>query len=232
MSYMKKGTKHSMTGNRVGKKRGNPAKSEELYSIYSSCYDCPLKVYIEIVCNNNLDALIISGNPPKEVLEDTYNKIISGYAELSGSSITTRYNILLKEIYSYRAQIVGLTICMRLLCDESSPEAVEGLNKLGIRCSLPTSKKTLNELLQKIDLRIKDRTIRMEKSKKEFESVKEKSKCSKATHADFIEQLSHVSRWAGFRISTDITLAEYAVYIKQMSECAEQLKAKTNGKKY
>ena len=231
MSYMKKGTKHSMTGNRVGKKRGNPAKSEELYSIYSSCYDCPLKVYIEIVCNNNLDALIISGNPPKTVLEDANNKIISGYAELSGSSISTRYNVLLKDIYSYRSQIVGLTLCLQIL--PITPDAAVGnLSKLGMRCSIPENNEDMDRLIRKIDSRIKDRSIRLKKAQKEFDSIQKSNKSKAITPNDFYDQLAIISRWAGFRISVDITLAEYAVYIKQMSEYVEQSKSMINGKKY
>lgn len=221
-----------MTGKHAGRKQDGRELSEKSYSIYNSCYECPLKVYIDIVCNNNLNSLIIAGNPSEEILSEAFNRIMSEYAELSGNSVSTKYNILLKEIYSYRAQILGLIICMRLLCYESSGEAIESLNKLGLRCSPPTDQKAMEDLLQKIDLRIKDRSIRMEKSKKEFSRIKESSKTQNVSPRDFIEQLSCASRWAGFRISTDITLAEYAVYIKQMSEYAEQLKAKTNGKKY
>lgn len=231
MSYIKKGTKYSTTGNRVGKKRENREKSVESYSIYSSCYDCPLKVYIEIVCNNNLDALIISGNPPKEVLEDTYNKIISGYAELSGSSMATRYNVLLKDIYSYRSQIIGLTLCLQIL--PITPDAAVGnLSKLGMRCSIPENNEDMEDLIRKIDSRIKDRSIRMKKAQKEFDSIQKSNKSGAITPGDFYDQLAIISRWAGFRISTDITLAEYVVYIKQMSEYVEQSKSMINGKKY
>lgn len=45
--------------------RGSPDGSGSSYTLYDSCNKCPLRAYIEMVCNDNLRALVIGGIRPK-----------------------------------------------------------------------------------------------------------------------------------------------------------------------
>lgn len=224
---MKKMGKHTSTGKVAGKKQEDPGKQRKSYTIYNNCYDCPLKVYIEIVCNDNLDALIISGEPPREELEEARDRIFSEFNEMSGTS-ESRRTTLLRESRLYRSQIIGLITSLHII---SLGEAdIDLLKDFGIRYKVPEDADELNSLINKISAKISERKIRYNKAISELEKLNEREKGKKVKPMDFINQLVSLSKWAGFRIGTDVSLAEYSAYIKQMNEYVEQIKVKRNGK--
>lgn len=224
---MKKTGQYTTTGKVAGKKQANPEKQRKSYIIYNNCYECTLKVYIELVCNDNLDALIISGNPTREELEDARDRIFSEFSAISGAS-ETRRTTLLRESRLYRSQIVGLIAALHLI--SLGDKDVGILKEFGIRFKVPDNADELNELINKIFSKISERKIRYNKSISELNRLNEKEAGKKVNPMDFFNQLVSLSRWAGFRIGTEISLAEYSAYLKQMNEYAEQLKVKRNGK--
>ena len=220
--------KHTTTKKRAGKKPDVPEKSRKLFVIYKNCYDCPLKVYIDIVCDNNINSLTISGNPPHEVLEKAKDEIIAEFSDLIGGGNINKKAILLKNIYTYRSQITGLKMCIYLIMSGHTDEAVVSLNKLGVKCSTPENEKELYDLIDKVINKIKDRDIRGRKLNKEYiAQITRNEKVRKIDKSDFIEQIVELSKWAGFRLTTDITLAEYASYIRSMNKYIETMKSKT-----
>lgn len=211
-----------MTEKNVGRKPEEKGKSEQSYSIYDSAYNCPLKVYISVVCDKDYQSMVRSGKVEQSVLENAFCKIMDEYSDLSGSK-----NQQLQTYYNYRAQIVALEVCLNLLSLGEIDRVVESLNKIGLRCEKPINDDGLKALAEKIDFRLKDRTLRMKKVAKEMEGARKKE----LTKRDFYEQLVAISQWAGFRLSDEITLAEYALYVKKAHEYSEQMKMKLDGKK-
>lgn len=211
-----------MTEKSVGRKPEEKGKSEQSYSIYDSAYNCPLKVYISVVCDKDYQSMVRSGKVEQSVLENAFCKIMDEYSDLSGSK-----NQQLQTYYNYRAQIVALEVCLNLLSLGEIDRVVESLNKIGLRCEKPINDDGLKALAEKIDFRLKDRTLRMKKVAKEMEGARKKE----LTKRDFYEQLVAISQWAGFRLSDEITLAEYALYVKKAHEYSEQMKMKLDGKK-
>lgn len=211
-----------MTEKNVGIKQEEKESLEPSYSIYDSAYNCPLRVYISVVCDKDYRGMIKSGKVEQSILESTFLKIMDEYADLSGSK-----NQQLQTYYNYRNQIVALDACLKLLLLGEVDKVIESLNKIGLRCEKPTDEEGLKALAEKINFRIKDRTLRMNKVSKEMEGTKKRD----LTKKDFYEQLVAISQWAGFRLSDEITLAEYALYIKKAHEYTEQMKMKLDGKK-
>lgn len=215
-----------MTEKSAGKKQANRAKSQQSYIIYNNCYECPLRVYIELVCNNNLEALVISGNPTEYVLNDAREKILDEYHSMLGESYASMQNTLLREIYMYRSQIVGMSVCLDLIGLGNSESAIHALNKLGIKCNVSDDEAYLSELIKKVDGKISEKKIRLTKAQKGYELIMSKDKGEPLKPSHLIDQLAALSRWLGFRLSIDVTLAEFATYVKQMKEYAQQLKMK------
>lgn len=203
--------------NLVGRKTGNEEISKQSYSIYDSAFNCPLRVYISVVCDKNYKSLIKHGDVDDAVLESTFLNIMDEYADLCGSN---GRNQKVQNYNAYKSQILAMDICLRLLSLGSVEKVVENLNKIGLRCSLPKNEEELKALGIKIDQRIKDRVLRLKKLSKELQDAKGKELEKK----DFYEQLVSISRWAGFRISDEITLAEYAIFVKQAHLEAEKMK--------
>jgi hypothetical protein len=74
-----------------------------LSNITSSCrwclsiHDTPLYKFVEALCENNLQALVISGTPSEKDLSEAWENISAGYAEAIGNSEQVLYLSLLKE---------------------------------------------------------------------------------------------------------------------------------------
>lgn len=65
MSFTNRMEKSTATAKSAGPKPGSPDGSGSSYTLYDSCNKCPLRAYIEMVCNDNLRALVIGGIRPK-----------------------------------------------------------------------------------------------------------------------------------------------------------------------
>lgn len=133
----------------------------------------------------------------------------------------------MKEIYMYRSQIIALTVCSRLLLLNATEIAIQNLNSIGLRCSLPETEEETEEISKKIIGKIKERSIRLKTAQKNFDAIKSNGKPISIKPSDFIDQLVVLSKWVGFRLTTEITLYEYASYMKRMNEYAESLKMKS-----
>lgn len=223
---MKKMGRHTTTEKNAGQKPENRERQLKSYSIYSSCYTCPLNVYIRVVCDNDFNALVISGNPTEDAIKEAAGKLFAEFSQLCGDSSASRHNTLLREIYMYRAQIVGYSICARLMLMDDLECAVKNLNELGFRCKMPENEKEIESLGERLSSKIKEKTIRMKKAQKDFESLKETKQGEKPTRRYFVDQLIEISKWLGFRVTDDITIAEYASYLNKMKEYVETIRLK------
>lgn len=228
---MKKTGKHIMTGKHVGKKLESQEKPLKSYSIYSSCYTCPLSVYIELICDGNWGALVISGNPSEDLIKGTADKLIAEFAQMCNSGLFSQTNNKLREVYLNRAQLIGYSICSRLIALGDVEYAVEYLGKLGLRCQIPKTNEEFVNLGEKISGKIKEKNIRMRKTQRELETLRDSHLGEKPTKQYFTDQLIEISKWMGYRVTPEITLAEYASYLNKMKEYAEslQLKMKKHG---
>lgn len=228
---MKKMGKYIMTEKNVGRRQGIRVESSKSYSIYNSCFACPLSVYIELVCDDNLGALVISGNPPEDLINETANKLISEFAQMCNSGLFSQTNNKLREVYLNRAQLIGYSICSRLIALGDVEYAVEYLGKLGLRCQIPKTNEEFVNLGEKVSGKIKEKNIRMRKTQRELETLRDSHLGEKPTKQYFTDQLIEISKWMGYRVTPEITLAEYASYLNKMKEYAEslQLKMKKHG---
>lgn len=216
----------------VGKKRGNREKSKKYYTLYDTCDKCPLHVYIDLTCNDNLRALSKSGNPPIEVLKEARGRLLTEFAGLSGDGQFNIVNSAIRKINGYRSRVLLLSICYRLVYMGAVDKAIECLNQSGIKCSKPMNVKETESLLGKVSGAINESKIRLRSEKRKYDGFIGESKTTKPTPNHFTEQLVVLSKYAGFRLTVDITLSEYAAYIKNMKEYVEQAKAVMYGKKY
>lgn len=225
--FMKKRGKYIMTGKAAGKRQENRAGSGRSYIIYDRCEDCPLKVYIDLVCNDNLQALVVKGNPPEEVLVEARERLCAELAELSGDSYHGKVNALIRKIHFYRAGILILAACQRLVAIGEKKKALHFLNEAGVvRVGNMESK----SLISRLSGLIREKKVRLQSEENRYRELTKKSGENKLTPAYFTEQLVVLSKYAGFRLSSSITLAEYAAYLKDMKESVEQLKIKSNVK--
>ncbi len=71
-----------------------------------------------MVCNDNLRALVIGGNPPEEVLQEVRMALVAEFHELSGGCAFSSLNNRDREVTLCKVQILGLSIAAQLLAAE------------------------------------------------------------------------------------------------------------------
>lgn len=209
----------------VGKKTDKKEKLSTSYSLYDTCDKCPLTVYIDLICNNNLNALLIQGNAPEEVLISTRIDLVVEFSELSGNQQTQSLNSVIKQIYYYRNKIRGLSICLELIYNDSYASSIPYLNN-EFRTKEPQSEQEFDRLIKTVQARIKGHMVKLITLEKRFTALSEENDNGKITPQYFNEQLVMLSKYLGFTLNKNkLNVAEYAAYLKDF-----KLNYKGNGK--
>ena len=215
-----------MTGKNAGLKPGDRGKSLK-YDIISDCDRCTLEMYIKMVCDGDLSVLVVSGEPGEDVLEAARIKIVSEFSVLTGSS--DKMMSVTRKVYFYHSLILTYAICGDLIAAGEVEEAVKVLNQKGVRCTVPVNVEEREKLLKRIKSAITEKKIRLKEENKRMKELQEK-KSGKVKREDFIQTLVALSKHAGFRLTTGISLTEYAAYLKDYNREIEQLKQMKYGK--
>lgn len=219
-----------MIGKNVGKKTEAKGFSKESYTLYDTCDKCPLSVYIDVVCNDNNKALIVSGNPREDALTATRMNLIMEFSELSGNEYTDRYHSVIRQIYSYKSVINGLNMAMNLVALGRFDVSIEYLNKNGVPCKAPNTDKESEMLLKKVQGVIKGKLVKYMEVCKKYESINKESSSVAPTPQYYTENLIMLSKHIGYKLDKSITLAEYAGYIKDYKQHIEILNRNGNKK--
>ena len=74
-----------------------PSRESPTPKWYSTIYDLPLKIFIEVATTNNFDALTIAGKPTELQLRTAWTKITEEYADVLGDEERQLYAHLLKQ---------------------------------------------------------------------------------------------------------------------------------------
>lgn len=192
------------------------------------CRTCTLEAYIRMVCDGDLNALVLEGEPPMESLEEAGARIVSELAMLSGSA--DRTTNVTRKVYFYHSLLLAYAICADLVASGEFEEAVGVLNSKGVRCSVPKSEEEREKLLRRIRSAMTEKTVRLREEEKRLAGLREDKGGKKMTREDFMATLVALSKNAGFRLTTDMTLAEYAAYLKDYKQEIEHLKQLRNAK--
>lgn len=211
--------KYITTEKRAGRKTEKEVKSKSSYTILNSCDTCTLAVYIDLICNDNLSALIVEGNPPIEELRATKTLLITEFSEFTGNSHVKSITILLKNIYTHKAQLSGLSVCLQLIEWEYYDKALEYLKSNGMRFSAPTNEQDKAKLTKAVQNRIKSKSIHLKEELTRYGKLSENKDTDKPTKGVFMNQIALIEKHMGFRIDeNEITLSKYASYINNFSE--------------
>lgn len=205
-----------MTKKVAGLNQVEKGKSKQSYSLYDTCDKCPMWVYIDLVCNDNVKSLIIEGRAPDEMLIECKHNLITEFAELSGNTHAKQMSNIVRNIYLYKSQIQGLTIAINLLVNGEFEAPIEYLNKSGLKFKIPETNKDIETIIKRVEGHIKDKIRRINNLMKDYDKLTEGS--TKVTPQFYTEQLATLSKHFGFRIDKNITLSEYAAYVKDLNE--------------
>jgi hypothetical protein len=205
--------------NPVGKK-ADISETLSNISLYDSCYYCPLAVYIDVVCDDKLDLLIISGNPTQSQLMATAIKLITEFNQLSNESEAKSMTDAAKLYHLNRMIIFCLDACYNLIRAGKYKDAITYLNKNGMSCEEPQNDKERSTLLKTIQHKIKNRMIKYREAETDYKNLTGKQG-ERPTRKYFNRILVLLSTCEVIKMQLNprqITVAEFAEYLNIFNE--------------
>lgn len=201
------------------------------YRIYDKCEVCPLSVYIDAVCNENLQGLVIDGKPSEDVLLLAKSALTIEFSELSGNSEAAIVTNLLKQMYVYLSQIQGLKICLNLIQGDRFDDVVEYLNSHNIKVLKPTNEDEKTKLVKQIEGQIKGKSIQFDQIKKRYDKINVNASSGKPRAEYYTELLITLSKYVGYHLKKEkLTLSEFALYLKDFTKHIETLNYKNHAR--
>lgn len=211
------------TGTNAGRSPASPDSCEKSYSIYRKCSECPVFIYRDATCNDNLKALIREGEPPEEELRHALEALTMEFAELSGNADLRSANKSVGRITACRCRITALSLALMT----SDSEQAQALFRQYGWGKLPDDKREARAEAKIKELRT---TIAAETSRMEKRATRGSRR--KTTEADFNHQIAIISKWTGFHLSDRMMLAELAGYIREFDNSIKSTIYERNHKKY
>lgn len=194
-------------------------------SLFQSINELPLSNFITCLVDNNLNALVKSGLPTSEVLQDTWIDILAEYSDCIGTNENKMFLSIYKELIVLDAKLKIIDSCADVLSGTHEDSIAKMLNEL---CK--TNYKFLGENrikeLQSCLNRSKSLKIAFDLKMIQFEAIREKqNKGEKPSRKYFISILIFLSNHAKYAITDSISVAEYCERVRLYNSYCEQTKS-------
>lgn len=206
------------------------------YLLYNNCSTLPMLRFIALICNNDYKQLIIIGNPPQSVLEQTWEQVYEQYLNLcSGDESIYLYKLQLK-VDQKKLFIEALTFLQSILHGTDfipgmSSKVAQRLNKMMILMKLSErftlQPETLKEELQLLRIIINEATLELNELLHDLEAAKKKGDGSSLREDHFYEWATIMSQYYQFNIQvSQLTVTEFEGYRKRYRKAVQQQKNK------
>ena len=221
-------TTESCTSNR----RSATTKGEELeessnISLYDSVYNCPLSVWIDVTVDNNLQKLILSGNPSREQLEAAKDKIYREYMDISDDTEMKASSEAYFDFIRKRVIVLGLVMAIDLIANDKFSYSLQFLNNCGISAKEPENENQKADLIKSLELKLKNRQAKLQEAQTRYESLQKKGE--KPTRKYYNKLIVILSTCEAIKMQIDakkLLLSEFAEYLNMYNEYCEHIRAK------
>lgn len=194
---------------------------------YRSIGKLTLSRFIDTIVDNNLHALVITGNPTEDQLHAAWHDINSQYADAIGDAEYKLYLSLYKEITVHTLTLQAINACIETLKMFPHVELFDQLNEL-----LKTDFKFDFKDQEKYSLtlkicasRSKGILMQLDLKKAQFDGIIKKFSESKAPNREYFQSvLITLSDHAKYPILDSITVFEFCERIHRLNRYHDQLK--------
>lgn len=190
------------------------------YAFYQHIVDLPLNRFIETATTGNLSALVISGEPPIEELQQAWGVIMSEYSMAIGDHETQlRFN-LFTEIHKLEMKIKQLALIVSILQNYYVPRFVTELNRLLITTIVfdVHNKEDYDRKLKTALNKSKAFKIQLDLKVKHYESMQTNEEGGSVTKEYFQSVLITISNHAKYLIPDTITVYQFCERIKRFNK--------------
>lgn len=201
--------------------------------IYDSITDLLLSKFIDCLVNDNLYALVITGDPVKEDLQTAWNDIIIQYNDALGDAETKMYVTLLKDVMDLKADIRKIEMCLTVLrfpyYDEFFTKELNILTASKFSFDI-SNKEQYFEELDRCERITNGRRLRLKLKEAAFQAIKEKEEVAKKPSKEyFLSTLITLSDFAGYNITEEqITVYVYCERMRRLEKYNKEIQEKNN----
>lgn len=209
-------------------------------SFYQSIDELPLNRFVDCLVDDNLKALVITGDPTNEQLYEAWGNISADYAERIGNHEFKLYKSLYRELELLRITLKQIHFIAARANEETGVEAGilricytqyfhNQLNKLlNTRCRLNyNDAKSYHAELDKCINRSKAIKIKIDLKLLSFEAIEKKNNArpgEKPTRQYFTSILVTLSDHAKYSLPETMKMGEYCERLKRFFEACENSK--------
>lgn len=213
-------------------------KTKQVEISYHKILDeLPRNRFVDCYVNNNLSALIISGFPQQEELEETWKIIRADYTERIGSHEYKMYVSMYRQINQLkitRTQINFLAArenkekgidagVLRVCYDEFFEKELATLLKTTLNLNWK-DQKSYHDQLDKCMNRSRVLNIQIDLKLINFDAIEKKHKKKGTVKVDleyFDKYLVTLSDFAGYNLPEDIKMGQYCIRLKKYTKACE-----------
>lgn len=203
----------------IFKKASAPQPVLPSADIYKTCSELPLSVWLKVNTTKDLKYLVKSGTPDTSELFDVWNQLQDEYRRLIQNVDGNYIFDLRKEIFKEDRDLITITAIVNQLRLRRN-EALIGILKNDF--NFPLNYVDLNADLDRTLRQAKNRLIRLKLKEKEFTDLNGAGEEKEFTEYSFIEELTVLSEFQGYRISLSDTVIEYAAIYNRFKSTMEQ----------
>lgn len=196
-------------------------------NIYRSCSKLPMSSFLDALCDDNLNSLIIEGKASPDVLTQAWLLILSEYYELRGDGIDSNEQCSLsRDIQKLNNHLYILDICVQFLLERYSESIADSVRKLGYSFR-PTSIEPVDyiEQLNAVVQKSKTKYIQLQQLIKQLEQKMMDAGNEKPKRETFEKALLYFEEMQGATYNIDeLTVSKYIMLEKKYNQKVEQLK--------
>ncbi len=196
-------------------------------NIYRTCAKLPMASFLDALCDDNLNSLIIEGKATPDALSQAWLLILSEYYELRGDGVDSNEQCMLsRDIQKLSNHLHILDVCVQFLLDRYSESIADSVRKLGYTFR-PTSFEPVDyiEQLNAVVQKSKTKFVQLQQLMKQLEARMEQAGQEKPKREDFERMVIYIEEMQG--TSYDIyvlTVSKYVMLEKKYHQKIEQLK--------
>lgn len=206
----------------IKKQIQNLSEDEKFTNIYYQASNTPLSVFIDAVCDKQIDSLIIDSSKIVDVsmLPEALASLCYEFSDLCGSGTSRIWKESSKSVLRSKAYIRGMGIAIFLIqtnIKEDIEKAIEKIKVFGVEAKFPETEQEKIDLIYKIEGKIKDKKVRLMKEQSDYEKVENANpKSELPTRKYFTEIMIELRSFMGYNVrEQDTTLMEFSIMLNK-----------------
>lgn len=196
-------------------------------NIYRSCSKLPMPAFLDALCDDNLNSLIIEGKANKDQLTQAWLLILAEYYELRGDGVDGNEQwALSRDIQKLNNHLHILDICVQFLLERYSASVADSVRRLGYSFR-PASLDPVDYIaeLNAVVQKSKTKFIQLQQLIKQLEAKMQEAGNEKPKRDSFEQAIIYFEEMQGATYNIDeVTVSKYIMLEKKYNQKVEQLK--------